>query len=136
MITEFIIALLLLSGAFFVLIASVGIIRFPDLMMRMHASTKAGTLGAGLILAATAVAFDDISVLTRALATIIFLLLTAPVAAHLIGRAAYYVGMDLWPGTITDELDRNGKGSSAPDNKTTAGSPGKTQSTSETADAK
>lgn len=136
MITEFIIALLLLSGAFFVLVASIGIIRFPDLMMRMHASTKAGTLGAGLILAATAVAFDDISVLTRALATIIFLLLTAPVAAHLIGRAAYYVGMDLWSGTITDELDRNGKGSSAPENENTSGSPATPQSTSETADAK
>jgi len=104
MITEIIISLLLLSGSIFVIVASVGVLRLPDLMMKMHASTKAGTLGAGLILVAMGFSFDDISVLTRILATIIFLLLTAPIAAHLIGRAAYSVGIDFWEGTIIDEL--------------------------------
>lgn len=113
MISEFVIAFLLLSGSFFVLVAAVGVLRLPDLMMRMHASTKAGTLGAGLILVSVGVAFDEISVLTRVIATIIFLLLTAPVAAHLIGRAAYYVGMDLWEGTIIDELKNNREDSAA-----------------------
>ncbi|MFW6348402.1 MAG: monovalent cation/H(+) antiporter subunit G [Cyclonatronaceae bacterium] len=131
MITETIIAFLLLFGAFFVLVAAIGVIRLPDLMMRMHASTKAGTLGAGLILAATAFAFDDISVLTRALAAIIFLLLTAPVAAHLIGRAAYHNGIELWPGTITDELNENGKSSLANGAETTP-KPASAPSTSET----
>ncbi|MCC5933945.1 MAG: monovalent cation/H(+) antiporter subunit G [Candidatus Cyclonatronum sp.] len=109
MITELIIAFFLLAGSFFVLIASIGVLRLPDLMMKMHASTKAGTLGAGLILVAVGISFDEISVLTRILATIIFLLLTAPVAAHLIGRAAYYTGIELWEGTIVDEMDRNGE---------------------------
>ncbi len=95
------------------LVAAVGVLRLPDLMMKMHASTKAGTLGAGLILVSVGVAFDEISVLTRVIATIIFLLLTAPVAAHLIGRAAYYVGLDLWEGTITDELKNNREDSAA-----------------------
>lgn len=109
MITELIIAFFLLAGSFFVVVASVGVLRLPDLMMKMHASTKAGTLGAGLILVAVGISFDEISVLTRIIATIIFLLLTAPVAAHLIGRAAYYTGIELWEGTIVDELDRNGE---------------------------
>ncbi len=104
MISEIIISFFLLSGSFFVLIAAIGVVRLPDLMMKMHASTKAGTLGAGLVLVSVGIAFDEISVLTRVIATIIFLLLTAPVAAHLIGRAAYYVGMDFWEGTIVDEL--------------------------------
>lgn len=108
MIAEIIISILLIFGSIFVLIASLGVLRLPDLLMKMHASTKAGTLGAGLILVSVGVAFDEISVLTRVLATIIFLLLTAPVAAHLIGRAAYYVGMDLWEGTIIDELKDDG----------------------------
>lgn len=119
MISEVIIAILLLSGSFFVLVAAIGVLRLPDLMMKMHASTKAGTLGAGLILVSVGVAFDEISVLTRVIATIIFLLLTAPVAAHLIGRAAYYVGVDFWEGTITDELkkDREENAAKAPSAK-------------------
>lgn len=111
MITELIIAFFLLAGSFFVVVASVGVLRLPDLMMKMHASTKAGTLGAGLILVAVGISFDEISVLTRIIATIIFLLLTAPVAAHLIGRAAYYTGIELWEGTIVDEMNRNGEAS-------------------------
>ncbi|MCH8568448.1 MAG: monovalent cation/H(+) antiporter subunit G [Balneolales bacterium] len=102
--SEIFIAILLLSGSFFVVVAAIGVLRLPDLMMKMHASTKAGTLGAGLTLLAVSVAFDEISVLTRVIATILFLLLTAPIAAHLIARSAYYVGMDLWENTIIDEL--------------------------------
>lgn len=133
---DLVIAFLLLSGGFFVLVAAIGILRLPDLMMRMHASTKAGTLGAGLILAATAFAFDDISVLTRVIATIIFLLLTAPIAAHLIGRAAYYVGIDLWEGNIADELNKNGSDGSESGGPDATTSPASVSSTSETTDAK
>lgn len=94
----------MLLGAFFMFVAAVGIIRMPDLLMRMHAATKAGTLGAGLILAAVAVFYSELGVTMRATATIAFLFLTAPVAAHMIGRAAYFVGVRLWEGTIVDEL--------------------------------
>lgn len=133
---DIIIALLMLGGGLFVLVAAIGILRLPDLMMRMHASTKAGTLGAGLILAATAFSFDDISVLTRVIATIIFLLLTAPIAAHLIGRAAYYVGVDLWEGTIIDELDENGRDENAAQQRQESAASASTTSTSETTDVK
>lgn len=110
MITEIIIAVLLLGGAFFVLVASVGVIRLPDLLMKMHASTKAGTLGAGLILLSVAFVFNEISVITRVIATILFLLITAPIAAHMIGRAGYYTGIKLWKGTIVDEFHEDHPG--------------------------
>lgn len=101
---ENIAAILLLMGGFFVLVASVGILRLPDLLMRMHASTKAGTLGAGLILLAVAFNYAEVGIVSRSLATIVFILLTAPVAAHTIGRAAYYHGITFWEGTIADDL--------------------------------
>lgn len=97
-------ALLLVTGGSLAFLAGLGVLRMPDILIRMHASSKAGTLGAGLILAAVAVAFGELGVVTRALAAIAFLLLTAPVAAHMIGRAAYRAGIRLWEGTVIDEL--------------------------------
>jgi multicomponent Na+:H+ antiporter subunit G len=97
-------AICLLLGAFFVLVAAVGLVRMPDLMMRMHASTKAGTLGAGLLAVGMMFFFPEISVWTRAVALIFFVVLTAPVAAHMIGRAGYYSGVPLWEESIVDEL--------------------------------
>ncbi len=95
----------LLAGSLFVLIAALGIVRLPDLLMRMHAATKAGTLGAGLLLVAVAVSAPETSVMARAVATFVFLLLTAPIAAHLIARAAYHTGEALpWTHTTVDEL--------------------------------
>ena len=79
--------LVLLGGAFAV-IAAVGVLRLPDVLIRMHASTKAGTLASALILIAVAVLFQDISVTAKVIATIIFLMLTAPLAAHMLGRSA------------------------------------------------
>jgi multicomponent Na+:H+ antiporter subunit G len=71
----------------------------------MHAATKAGTLGAGLLLLAVAVSIPEGSVVARAVATIVFLLLTAPIAAHVIARAAYHAGeTTLWDRTCVDEL--------------------------------
>ncbi|MDZ7799439.1 MAG: monovalent cation/H(+) antiporter subunit G [Trueperaceae bacterium] len=102
--TEALAILLLVLGTFFVLVSALGAVRFPDLFMRMHATTKAGTLGAGLILAATAVLFGATATTTKALLVFLFLLLTAPVAAHVLGRAAYYDGVSLWERTGIDEL--------------------------------
>ena len=97
--------LFLLVGSLFVLVAALGVLRLPDLLMRMHAATKAGTLGAGLLLVAVAVSTPETSVMARAVATFVFLLLTAPIAAHLIARAAYYSGeATLWDRTSVDEL--------------------------------
>ena len=97
-------AALMLIGAAFGLLAGAGVVRMPDLFMRMQAATKASTLGIGCIALAVAVHFGELGVTTRALATILFVFLTAPVAAHMIGRASYFVGVPLWEGTIIDEL--------------------------------
>lgn len=97
-------ALLLVVGAGFMLIAGLGVVRFPDLMLRMHAATKAGAMGVGLIGLAAAASFDDASAVTRALIMVMFIMITLPVAAHVIGRAAYFAGVPLWSGTVLDEL--------------------------------
>ena len=107
---EILLALLVLLGGAFCLIAGLGVLRLPDVLIRMHASTKAGTLGSGLILAAAAVYFADTATITRAVVAILFLLITAPVAAHMIGRAAFKVGVPLWKTKVEDgamkELER------------------------------
>ena len=100
------IALLIIMGCLFCLLAAVGIVRLPDTLIRMHAATKAGTLGAGLILTAVAIFFADIGTVLRAMLVLAFLYMTAPVAAHLIGRAAYRSGIKLSSRTWVDELDK------------------------------
>lgn len=102
---EWVVAILVVSGALFTLVAALGVLRLPDVLIRMHASTKAGTLGCGLFLLALAVhSGGDTGVIARAIAAFIFILLTAPVAAHMIGRAAYRTGVPLWKETRIDEL--------------------------------
>lgn len=86
--SEYIGGILVLVGGVFAIIASLGVIRLPDVLTRMHASTKAGTLASSLILVAVALYFWDLSTTTKVAAAVIFLLLTAPLAAHMIGRAS------------------------------------------------
>lgn len=102
--SEIIGAVLLIAGGFFVFVAALGVLRLPDLFMRMHAATKAGTLGAGLVLMAAAVLFGQLGVAVKGVVVFVFLLLTAPVAAHVLGRAAYYDRVDLWVKTHRDDL--------------------------------
>jgi multicomponent Na+:H+ antiporter subunit G len=104
MLREALVMALMLGGAFFMALAGLGLLRMPDLFLRMSSTAKAGTLGAGMILLGAAIHFNNFSISTRAVAIIIFLLLTAPVAAHMIGRAAYFDGVPLWKGTVQDDL--------------------------------
>jgi multicomponent Na+:H+ antiporter subunit G len=85
---EWLAAACLLFGGLFTLVAGIGLLRLGDVFLRLHASTKAGTMGAGLIGVALALAAQDAGVASRAVICVVFLLLTAPVGAHLIGRAA------------------------------------------------
>ncbi|TVQ64073.1 MAG: monovalent cation/H(+) antiporter subunit G [Phycisphaerales bacterium] len=96
--------LLLFSGGLFSLVAAIGIFRMPDTLTRMQAATKAGTLGVGCMFLSVAIYFDDMGVTVRALLVIAFLFLTAPVAAHMIGRAAYAVGATSVEYNVIDEL--------------------------------
>lgn len=100
----YLIGILLIVGAAFNLIAAIGLVRFPDVFTRMHAASKAGTLGSGLLLVAIALHAAEVSIATRALAAVTFFLLTAPISAHLLARAAYVAGIDPWEGTVLDQL--------------------------------
>jgi len=92
MLLEIIVGLLIVVGALFCLVASVGLIRLQDVYIRMHAASKAGTLGSGVLLITLALYSGQFDVVTRALAGFVFLLLTAPVSAHLLARASYIAG--------------------------------------------
>jgi multicomponent Na+:H+ antiporter subunit G len=101
---EAITAALLLVGAAFMLLAAVGVARMPDVYTRLSAAAKGTTLGLGCLLAATVVYFSELGVTSHAVLIIAFVMLTTPVSAHLIGRAAYFTGVPLWEGTGRDDL--------------------------------
>jgi multicomponent Na+:H+ antiporter subunit G len=106
-VTAIVVTLLVVLGVGLMLVAGLGIVRMPDLPTRMHASSKAGTLGAALILVAVGVDFADLAVAVRAVLIVGFLFLTAPVASHVIARAAYRTGVPLSDETVVDELARD-----------------------------
>lgn len=98
---------LMIAGSLLMLLAALGVVRLPDLLTRMHASTKAAVLGVSLVMMSVAIHFGEVSVVTRAFVITVFFMMTAPVAAHVIGRAGYFVGSRLWNGTVKDELKPN-----------------------------
>lgn len=103
--TDFIVGILAFFGSIFVLLAAVGMIRMPDTYLRISVTTKAATLGIGLLLIAGAIYSKDISITAKVLAIILFILLTAPVSAHLIGRTSYFAGVKLWKNSVLDDLE-------------------------------
>jgi multicomponent Na+:H+ antiporter subunit G len=100
-------AALWIAGSAFALLAAVGVLRMPDVFTRMQASTKASTLGLGCLLAGAALQFGDLASLIRLVSIGAFLLLTTPLAAHVIARAAYLGEIPLWEGTVLDERRRD-----------------------------
>lgn len=90
---ELILSALILLGAFFTLVGSIGLYKLPDFFMRLHGPTKATTLGVGSLLIASALYFsfstDTIS-LHEVLITV-FLFITAPVSAHLMAKASIHI---------------------------------------------
>lgn len=104
MIIEIIVSILIVCASIFMVLAAIGLVSFPDLPTRMHATTKSGVLATCLVMVAVALYFSRTDITARVIAIITFILITAPVAAHAIGRAAYFAGVPLWPGTTKDEL--------------------------------
>lgn len=101
---QILVSALMLFGAVFSLLGAVGMLRMPDLLTRLQAATKTGTLGVGFVMLAVAVHFQELGVVANSLLVIAFLFLTAPIAAHVIARSAYFVPVPLWKGTALDEL--------------------------------
>ena len=97
-------AALLLTGVGLSVVAGVGLQRFPDVFARMHAATKPATLGLVLVLSGAALRVDDPGHVAKLLLAVALQFFTAPVGAHMVGRAAYRAGTELSPATSVDEL--------------------------------
>ena len=85
---EFVVALLILGGSFFLLVGSYGLAKLPSLMQRLHAPTKATTLGVGGILLASMVYFGAVAgeLSFHELLITLFLFLSAPITAHMLAK--------------------------------------------------
>jgi multicomponent Na+:H+ antiporter subunit G len=93
----------LLLGGFFCLVAGIGIVRLNDVFARMHAATKAGTLGLALVCVAVMIKSESWLHMVEAAFVFLFMILSAPVGAHLIGRAAFRRHQPLCPRTQSDD---------------------------------
>ncbi len=100
------VSILLVAGALFSVLAALGILRLPDVYTRMHAASKAGTIGSGLLLIAAGLGSQDPAILIRALAGFVFFILTAPVSAHLLARAAHLSRVPLSETSVRDDYAR------------------------------
>jgi multicomponent Na+:H+ antiporter subunit G len=103
---DLVISILILLGAFLSIVGSLGLIRLPDVYTRLHAVTKGATLGVIFLLTAAVLYFlyEDNVFVGKLFLGILFTFLTAPVAGHMIGRAAYKTGVGLSDLSVQDDL--------------------------------
>jgi multicomponent Na+:H+ antiporter subunit G len=100
---EVLASVLIILGSALALIAAIGLQRFDDVFARMHSATKPATLGLISILAGAALTLPLPGAVAKLMLVILLQFITAPVGAHLVGRAAFRTGRDLSPDTILDE---------------------------------
>lgn len=86
---DLVVLLLVSVGVFYMVLSTVGIIRMPDTYGRLHVAGKAGTLGIICILLAAGLYLGTLGAIVRAVALVVLFYVTAPVAAHLIGRVVW-----------------------------------------------
>lgn len=109
-------SVLLLIGAGFTLVGGIGLVRLPDFYSRMHAPTKAVTLGVSSLVAAAVVGLpgNPWVLAPKAALVIVFLFLTTPIGAHMMARTARHAGIDAGPHTRDElppaEVERVGEG--------------------------
>lgn len=92
MIIDVLASIALILGCSLALVAGIGLLRFPDVLTRMHGATKPQTLGMVLVLIAIGLRADDRSAIAILALVGLFALMTAPVSAHMLGRAAFRTG--------------------------------------------
>lgn len=93
---ETLIAICLISGTFFTFVAALGILKMQDIYTRIHAVTKAGTFGIGMTLLAVALIFEDTAVTSRVVGIMLFIILTTPAAAHMLGKIIMNSTYQMW----------------------------------------
>jgi multicomponent Na+:H+ antiporter subunit G len=117
-VVDFVGALLLFAGALLSVVAAVGILRFPDLLTRMHSATKPQVLGLVLVALGLALVLRDTASSLVLVLVVLAQLVTAPVAGHMVGRASYRAGqMDkdlLLVDEISDSMELRGDDRGAP----------------------
>jgi multicomponent Na+:H+ antiporter subunit G len=98
-------ALCALAGALLSVAAGVGLVRFPDALSRLHAATKPQVLGLLFIVVAVALSSRNWSTLLALAPVVVFQMLTAPISAHMVGRAGYRTGNFRKDLLAIDDLD-------------------------------
>ncbi|AHM60102.1 monovalent cation/proton antiporter, MnhG/PhaG subunit [Flammeovirgaceae bacterium 311] len=104
LIREILSSFFILLGVAFMLLSTIGLLRFPDFYIRMSAITKGATLGVGLILTGMAIYFNEADMFFKVIIIITFTFITAPVAAHVIARTALYNNVPFWKETRLDDF--------------------------------
>jgi multicomponent Na+:H+ antiporter subunit G len=94
-------------GSTLMVLAGLGVLRLPDTFARLQAGTKAASLGLAFLFAGTVLLEPSLPAAIKLTLAVLFQFITAPVAAHVIGRAAYRAGVPMWEGTVIDELGRD-----------------------------
>jgi multicomponent Na+:H+ antiporter subunit G len=97
-------AVCFLVGAFLALVAAVGIMRFPDLLARMHSGTKPQVIGLIFMLIGLGTQLRDLAASGLLVLIVLFHLLTSPVASHMMARATYRAGQVPPESLVVDEL--------------------------------
>lgn len=103
---ELVAAICVLLGALLAFAAGVGIIRFPDSLSRLHAATKPQILGLVFVVIAIALTARSWTTLLALIPVVLFQMLTAPVAAHMIARSAYRTGTFRRDLSLIDDLEQ------------------------------
>lgn len=96
--------MLIAVGVGLIALAGVGVLRMPDVLARLQAGSKAASLGLACVFGGVAMLGASLATAVKLTLAAVFVFGTAPVAAHVIGRAAYRSGAPLWEGTVLDEL--------------------------------
>jgi multicomponent Na+:H+ antiporter subunit G len=94
---------LVVTGAILMALSGLGVLRLPDVLARLQAGTKAASLGLACVFAGAALLEPSVSAVVKLVLSMLFVFTTAPVAGHVIGRAAYEAGVPLWEDTWVDE---------------------------------
>lgn len=106
-IKEILSSILIMIGVGFMMIAAIGLLRLPDFYIRNSASTKASTLGLGLILFGISIHFNDIEIALEIIAILIFILLISPLSAHVMARSAFKIKIPFWKKTNIEDLNKD-----------------------------
>jgi len=104
--SDYLVGALLWIAGIFTLVAAIGLLRFPDIFLRMHAATKAGTIGVISSLLAITIYFEDPAIRVRAVLIALFLCITAPIVGHVLSRASLLAGVPLAKGTVCNQWVR------------------------------